>query len=282
MKNPKLFGIVFLLLLSTPLLRGQNEDVEGCKDHIMFNRMPNFIISACAAKEFDAYKFTVENSLAEDSKKETVEGKYYEYSYHLKEGAQEPSALQIFRNFENALKQINAKIVAKVVESGNSYSFITAKVSKNNMETWVNIQATGADYQLFIVEKQLMEQVIRADEMLQALNKEGFIALNILFDTGKSTIKSESQTLIDQIYEMLKSSSILKISIEGHTDNAGTPAGNKTLSTARAKAVMDVLVAKGIEKTRMVFVGWGQDKPVADNRTEEGKAKNRRVEIVKK
>jgi OmpA-OmpF porin, OOP family len=80
----------------------------------------------------------------------------------------------------------------------------------------------------------------------------------------------------------MKSDLTLKISVEGRTDNAGDAASNKVLSDNRAKAVMEALVAKGIDKTRMSFVGWGQEKPVADNRNEEGRAKNRRVEIVKK
>ena len=74
----------------------------------------------------------------------------------------------------------------------------------------------------------------------------------------------------------------LKISIEGHTDNVGDAVSNKKLSDSRAKSVMDALIARGIDKTRMSAKGWGQEKPVADNRTEDGKAKNRRVEIVKK
>jgi OmpA-OmpF porin, OOP family len=145
----------------------------------------------------------------------------------------------------------------------------------------VYINASGTDYQLYIIEKQIMEQVIQASEMLQAINANGFIALDILFDTGKSTIKKESIAIIEQIYEMLRTNASLKVSIEGHTDNTGTPAGNKSLSESRAKAVMDVLVAKGIDKSRLFYKGWGEEKPVADNRTEEGKAKNRRVEIIK-
>lgn len=274
--------ILALFIMLSPLLNAQDEDAEGCKDHPMFNRMPGFRLTACVTREFDAYSFPVENRIAEDTKKEVVEGKYTELVYGLKEGLPEPSALQVFRNFENALKQINATIVAKVVEPGNSYSFITGKLVKDKMEKWVLIQSSGIDYQLYIVEKQIMEQVIQANEMLQALNKEGFIALNILFDTGKSTIKPESQPIIDQINELMKSNPSLKISIEGHTDNTGTPAGNKTLSAERAKAVMDALAAMGTDKSRITSVGWGQEKPVADNRTEEGKAKNRRVEIVKK
>ena len=87
-------------------------------------------------------------------------------------------------------------------------------------------------------------------------------------------------SVVDQIAELLKSSAKLKVSIEGHTDNVGTAAGNKKLSSDRAKAVLDAVSAKGIAAARMTSVGWGQDKPVADNRTEEGRAKNRRVEII--
>ena len=81
---------------------------------------------------------------------------------------------------------------------------------------------------------------------------------------------------------MLNRNTELKISIEGHTDNIGQAAANKKLSQERAKAVMDALVSKGIDTARLSAIGWGQEKPVADNASDEGKAKNRRVEIVKK
>ena len=73
----------------------------------------------------------------------------------------------------------------------------------------------------------------------------------------------------------------LKISVEGHTDNVGNATLNRILSENRAKAVMNYLVTKGINTTRLTSKGWGQTKPIADNSTEEGKAKNRRVELVK-
>lgn len=81
---------------------------------------------------------------------------------------------------------------------------------------------------------------------------------------------------------MMKTNSDLKIGVEGHTDNVGTPASNKTLSEARAKSVVTAIVSQGISADRLTPVGFGQDKPVADNTTEEGRAKNRRVELVKK
>lgn len=280
-----------LLLFGSMLLFGstslaQDEDAENCKDYPAFNRMPDFIIGSCELKDFDAYKFKISNSIDEDAPSETVEGKYYFYYYTLnttrKEEGKIFSALQIYRNFENAFKQSKAILVSKVIEPGNSYGFITVKYVKGNIETWVNFHASDNEYEIHFVEREAMTQVIQANVMLDALNKDGFIALDILFDTGKSTIKQESMPIIDQIYDLLNSNPSLNVSIEGHTDNVGTPSSNKTLSDARAKAVVEAIAAKGIAKIRMSSIGWGQEKPVADNRTEEGRAKNRRVEIVKK
>jgi outer membrane protein OmpA-like peptidoglycan-associated protein len=127
-----------------------------------------------------------------------------------------------------------------------------------------------------------MTQEVTADAMYNALNKDGYMALYINFDTGKSNIKPESMGIIDQIAALLQAHPDLRLSIEGHTDNVGTPQSNKTLSQQRANSVMSAVAQKGIAANRMTAVGWGQEKPIADNRSEDGKAKNRRVEIVKK
>ena len=278
MKRVLLLIAIFFLCIQ-PLFA--QEDMEGCKDHPLFTRMTDFYLGSCEIKDYDAFAFSVQNSTEENCKKETVEGTYYYYYYHVKDDVTKTtSALQLFRNFENALNKINA-IVAKVIETGNSSSFITAKIAKNGMETWVCIYCSDNEYQLYIVEKEAMVQVIQANEMLDALNKDGFIALYINFDTGKSTIKDDSQPIIDQIFNLLNDNQALKVSVEGHTDNTGTVDGNKKLSEDRAKAVADALTKKGINKTRLATKGWGQERPIADNRTDEGKTKNRRVEIVK-
>jgi OmpA-OmpF porin, OOP family len=117
--------------------------------------------------------------------------------------------------------------------------------------------------------------------MFETINKDGFVALYINYETGKSDIKPESQSIVDQIVEMLRQNKELKISIEGHTNNVGDNNSNQTLSENRAKAVMNALIARGIEKSRLSYKGCGSSKPIADNATEEGKAKNRRVDIVK-
>ena len=104
---------------------------------------------------------------------------------------------------------------------------------------------------------------------------------NIFYDVNKFNLKNESQVELDQLVQLMKDNPTMKIQIEGHTDNVGAAASNKTLSENRAKAVVAALAAKGIDKSRLTAKGWGQEKPVADNSTDEGKAKNRRVEIVK-
>ena len=101
------------------------------------------------------------------------------------------------------------------------------------------------------------------------------------FDTSKATIKPESLPLLDQAVAMLKQSAALKLRIEGHTDNKGAAADNQKLSENRAKAVMTYLVGKGIAASRLTSAGFGATKPVSDNGTDDGRAKNRRVELVK-
>jgi outer membrane protein OmpA-like peptidoglycan-associated protein len=147
--------------------------------------------------------------------------------------------------------------------------YLSYSLKKNSKEYIICVTMNGnIIHDLIVLEIALMKQEITANEMLDALNKNGYIALNILFETGKSDIQQESLPIVDQIFELMKSDATLKI--------------NKKLSNDRAKAVMDALIAKGIDKIRMSFVGWGQEKPVADNRSEEGRVQNRRVEIVKK
>lgn len=140
----------------------------------------------------------------------------------------------------------------------------------------------GNDYYLTVVVKEAMKQDVTASIILDALNKDGRIALYINFDTGKSNIKPESKSIIVQIAEMLKSNPDITLSIEGYTDNVGNAKSNKLLSEKRAKSVVIAIVTEGIDAKRLSFTGYGQDKPIADNKSEDGRAKNRRVELVKK
>ena len=108
-----------------------------------------------------------------------------------------------------------------------------------------------------------------------------FITYGITFDVGKSTIKPESMGEINRIVKLMTENPDLKFSVEGHTDSTGSAAGNQTLSEARSQAIVAKLVEMGISADRLTAVGKGQTSPIADNATDEGRAKNRRVEFVK-
>ncbi|MDR0927040.1 MAG: OmpA family protein [Ignavibacteria bacterium] len=108
-----------------------------------------------------------------------------------------------------------------------------------------------------------------------------FITYGITFDVGKSVIKPESMGEMNRIVTLMTENTDLKFSVEGHTDNTGNAATNQTLSDARSKAVVDKLIEMGIAADRLKSAGKGQTSPIAENDTDEGRAKNRRVEFVK-
>jgi len=108
-----------------------------------------------------------------------------------------------------------------------------------------------------------------------------FITYGITFDVGKATIKPESMTELTRIVQLLNENPTLKFSVEGHTDNTGNATSNQTLSEQRSQAVVAKLAEMGIAADRLTASGKGQNRPIADNNSPEGRAKNRRVEFVK-
>ncbi len=250
------------------------QDVRGSSDHPLFpNRMPGYSISNYQQQGYSSFKFRT-------NPPQTIEGKYTRIHYYLKDVKAHPGALAIRRNYENAIKAAGGQ----VINSDNTASVM--KATRDGVEVWAEVQATlnysGRYYFLHIIEREPMQQVITADAMAAAIDKDGFIALDIHFATGKADILPESQPVVAEIVSLLKKRPTLRVGVEGHTDNTGTAALNKTLSEARAKSVAAAVTAAGITANRLVSAGFGQERPIADNRTEEGRAKNRRVEIVKK
>ena len=292
--------IAIALLLGTACLPAvAEEDVENCKDHPLFNRLPNHYITACENVDFDTQDFPLGTLDEEGHAKDvmTVEGSKTVIWYGTREGAKASSSLQAMRNFQNAVKAAGGTVVAefgageggKQLNDAKSWGptdhATTLKLNKGGKEIWVLVlPITEGDgrYVLRISEREAMKQDIAANELLDKINKDGFIALYINFDTGKATIKPDSMTQLDQVAQALKSAPELKLEVAGHTDNVGAAASNKSLSEQRAQAVMKALSERGIAAARLTAKGYGQDKPAADNKTEDGRAKNRRVELVKR
>ena len=261
-------------------MEGQQEDVEGSKDHPLLSRMPNSHITEYR-KQFDAVEVLVEGG-----KKKTLEGDATVIRYFYNSAEQQPSALQVIRNYQNAIKSIGGKVVYERRPLEGEGGETTLLVSRNGRDVWIAVRpeifsAPTQSYLLAVVEIGNMVQEVTADQMYSSLNGTGFIALYINFDFGKADLKPEGERIVDEIAKMLKGNPSLRIRIEGHTDNVGSPSANKSLSESRAGSVMSAVVSRGIDARRLAAAGFGSERPVADNRTEEGRAKNRRVELVK-
>ena len=139
-------------------------------------------------------------------------------------------------------------------------------------------------YFLTVVEKQSLAvraSMLPAEEMKAELDAKGHVALYINFDFNRADIRPDSQPLINEVVKLLKGNPGLSLTVEGHTDNVGAPDYNRRLSEARARSVVAALTAQGVEARRLKPAGFGQEKPIADNGTDEGRARNRRVELVK-
>lgn len=266
MKTLKFLLVIFFILLFTSYCPAQ--DIAGSKDHPMFNRLTGFFITQYEEDEFGSHLFYDEND-----NETKVEGKKTFIKY---ESENEVGALKIIRNFSNAIK----KIGGKALESSGNRAYLNIK--QGNKETWAEVFAGDYDYDLTIIEKGEVEQEITANAILKELTETGKAVLYINFDSGKATIKKESMPIVEQIAEMMKQAKEIKLSVEGHTDSDGSNESNLKLSEARAKAVVDAIVKGGIESSRLSSAGFGEEKPIADNSTSEGKAKNRRVELIKK
>jgi len=272
-----------LCMFALSMIVFAQDDADGCKDHPLLTRLDHFYISECE-ENFNELELRTSSS-----KTERKEGtlSYIYYRYNAETGGKLKSALQVIKNYESAITKNGGKLIYKNSNALDAQIEATFHLATKENEYWVQLTSfAGTEnaveaFALKILKMEGMKQEVAASEMFEALKKDGFIALYINFETGKSVIKPESQPIIDQINEMLKQNPDLKVSIEGHTDNVGNEKSNQTLSESRAKSVMTALVSKGINASRLKSKGWGQTKPVADNNTEDGKAKNRRVEIVK-
>ena len=146
----------------------------------------------------------------------------------------------------------------------------------------IKIKSVGdaTDYSTFEIPKINEDQMYGENEVQIMIEQPKLFTLkNVLFDSGKSTLKVSSNKELDELVALLKLKPSMKIEIAGHTDNVGSAEANKELSLKRAVTVREYLLSKGISPSRITAQGYGDSSPVADNTTESGKKQNRRTEV---
>lgn len=275
---------VVLLAMLAVLIAGPafaQQDEEGCKDHPMFTRMPSYLITHCEDQEFSTFDFTV----GDVTKK--VEGHFWRIDFEVKEGMKVAGPLQIGRNYWNAMSAKGGKRILEQLDFGGGTMVATMPGPATSGTIWVqaDVSNSGEMYTLSVVQESAMRQDVELSvkDLADALARTGTITLNnILFDTGKATITPESEAPIKTVVDLLKSDPALRLEIQGHTDNVGATAANLKLSKDRADAVKARIATGGIDAARLTTTGLGDTQPVGDNKTDAGKAQNRRVVLVKK
>jgi len=273
----KLIFLSLLMIAGISTLNAQ-QDAEGSKDPALFTRMPGYHIYRYDDLQFDKYEFRIS-----DQKNQVIEGHHLTIYYDLNDNVQAPSPLQIGRNYTNAAKKVGGQLIFEYDDAGEN---VILKVVKNGMEVWAHVYASSnGSYTIHLIEKQAMNQDVIADanSMANSIKESGKVAVyGIYFDTGKSTLKPESQPTLQEITKLLKADPNLKLYVVGHTDNTGAFDANMKLSMDRAGAVVNALVSQfSVNAARLRACGDGPTSPVASNDKEEGKALNRRVELVK-
>lgn len=250
--------------------------------------------------EFDEYELPVGKVEKGKGSLQHLEGKISTFTFSIPKGR---SNLEVYKNYESALRQAGFEIVfhCKGPECGGWMQlkwiggypnapdghYAAAKLARPEGDVWLGLGVSGNTGMAFI-ELKPMETgkvaVVKAEALSADLVKSGHAAVyGILFDTNKAEVKPESQATLAEIGKLMSQNASLQLHVVGHTDSTGDFAANMDLSRRRADAVVKVLTSgQGVAANRLHAEGVGPLAPVATNRTEEGKAKNRRVELVER
>jgi len=297
-----------LFLLAVTLASAQ----ETSKDHPMIKRYPGSDVfggdNAITVAQFD--EFTLVTGPIKDGKPTRsvhLEGKVFSAPYR---NPQDRSVLEIYRNYEQELKKAGFQIVFacnaaecggdsadgvnprfyNVADPNGAARYLAGKLSRPEGDVYVSLMVhaqgrVGGASNLYVIEVKPMENkdLVDAASLTNDLASTGHVAVyGIYFDTGKSELKPESDATLKEIAKVLQQDGNLKLYVVGHTDNQGSLATNMDLSKRRAESVVAVLASKyGVAAGRLQAFGCGPYSPVASNDKDDGRAKNRRVELVK-
>jgi outer membrane protein OmpA-like peptidoglycan-associated protein len=249
----------------------QTQDAKGCKDSPLISRFPGSVILSCEDKAHELYGF----DMGPGKPKKKAEGEYHKLSYGYPQTA---SKAQVLSNMRTAIKSAGYIFA---FDSGDFGDF-----SVHLGRTWIAMSINSDNtYEEYIVTETQSTQDVVADAaaLSSGLSASGHaVVTGILFDTGKAGVKPESAPALEEVAKLLKQNPTLKLYVVGHTDNVGALAGNLDLSKRRAAAVVQALTAQyGVAATRLQSFGAGPYAPISTNDSEDGRALNRRVELVK-
>lgn len=171
--------------------------------------------------------------------------------------------------------------------AGSNIHYATGRLSQGGAPVFVSIGATPQQTRIHIVEAGGMQTgpvSVDASALAGELDRTGRVTLEgVYFDTGQDTLRAESDAALQQVGLLLRDQPSLRLTIEGHTDSTGSAEVNRVLSQRRADRVREAIVARyGVAAERLGSIGYGSSRPVADNGTEQGRAMNRRVELVRR
>jgi outer membrane protein OmpA-like peptidoglycan-associated protein len=268
------------------------KDNPACKEaNPVFEKFPSAFTVRCDKSRFaklDIYQANDPAKVDGDYTKVAKEGEYWEFSEQIvpPAGKAYPSGLEVFRNYENALKQAGGTVIFADGQRGFYY-----RIARPSGEYWGFVGCSGGAESggcggstHRIVRIAAMEQgvVVSADQIRKSLADTGKVVFyGIYFDTDKATLKAESEPTLAEMAKFLKANAATKVFIVGHTDMQGGLERNQKLSQERAAAVVAALASRhGIARDRLAADGVGPLAPVAANDAEAGRAKNRRVEMV--
>jgi outer membrane protein OmpA-like peptidoglycan-associated protein len=245
-------------------------------DYRLLGHMPGYTADTPTKRNFDKADFSVQNG--DDTSTVSVEGALYDVNYSSGPGAP-ASDLAIQQNYRDALKKLGAQTL--FADDRDT----TARLEDAGKTIWIKVYSQETDIEVTAVEEKAFAASITpptADALKTALDTDGRIALYVNFDFNKATLKPDAKPVIDQVVALMKDTPALKLEIDGYTDNVGAHDYNVKLSQDRAAAVVAALKTAGVDASRLASNGFGPDKPIADEATAEGRAKNRRVELVKR
>ena len=262
----RLLAAAALCCVCGPALAADPKDAKNCTDSPVMSRFPGSRIEYCKEVNFDQVKMP--------KLKDPVEGHVKIVGYRVPKGH---TQLELGRNWGNALRGAGYTLDHEAKDG--------REVVAHKGPLWVYMLSADETYRQTIVEQKDMQQQVVADAkaLENSLAATGHVTANgILFDTDRADLKPESKPALDEIAKLLRSDSNLRIYVVGHTDNQGALAHNVELSKARAASVVKALETQySIPNARLASYGDGPYAPVASNDSEDGRAQNRRVELVK-